>query len=419
MINRAQAPAINELQAVVLLQPTWLLSNSGIEVCWIRELSSPVFHLQIELGGGKLRQNKALQSSFATDLIQSGTKSYSQVEIANAIDSLGVFLNFETGKTSTLLHVYGLNERFDEVLPWIREILLDAIYPNEFFERLRASSLQKYEINIEKTAYLARRAFLNALFPNHPYGGYALEEDFHRIAREDCFAFYDQHLKGKISRVHLVGNLEQTKLNNFLNFLDDFQLPESVLIDSPGIAHEQEIYIEKLDAVQSTIRIGKSCISPRDKDYQKLDILDTILGGYFGSRLMQNLREKNGFTYGVGSGITNFDDASYFFVGTDVGKKHKDAALESIEEEISRLRNERIEQDELSSAKAYIRGQILKSTDGALAQMNMLQFAQRFNLSADYVNEFLNTLNELDPDQLQHIAMKHLDWSKMSKVVAG
>jgi predicted Zn-dependent peptidase len=134
---------------------------------------------------------------------------------------------------------------------------------------------------------------------------------------------------------------------------------------------------------------------------------------------MQNLREDKGYTYGVGSGITAYENTGYFFISTEVGKEHKDAAIEAIKHEIKRLREEEIGVDELNLARAYIQGQILKSTDGAFAQMSQFLFAKRFDLPQNHLNQFLNTLNHITPKRLQELAVKYLDWDKMVVVVVG
>ena len=134
---------------------------------------------------------------------------------------------------------------------------------------------------------------------------------------------------------------------------------------------------------------------------------------------MQNLREEKGYTYGIGSGMTTHEHTAYFFISTEVGKEHKDAALEAIRYEIEKLRNELISSEELELVRAYIQGQVLKSTDGAFAQMNQFLFTKRFDLPEDHLNQFLETLNQITPERLRDLALRYLDWEKMTKVVVG
>jgi predicted Zn-dependent peptidase len=417
--NRSQAPEIGALQNISLVQPEIHITENGLPIHVIREVPNDIFHVHIEFGAGKMQQNKPLISSFTADLLFSGTKDMSQLEIQEKLDMQGAFVNVETGMNRSSLHVYGLLNHFQATFEIVRDVLENAIFPEDKFEMHRKAALQHHVINMEKNAYVARREFLKALFPNNKLGEVADESDFSNITAEDCRGYYQEQLAKNIEQINIVGPVSEEHIALLAEiFIHRYsKTKEAENLDLTYTPVQQ--YIEKTKAMQSTIRIGRVLFTPKHEDYFEFDILETILGGYFGSRLMQNLREDKGYTYGVGSGITAFENTGYFFISTEVGKAHKDAAIEAIKHEIERLRNEEIVAEELDLARAYIQGQILKSTDGAFAQMTQFLFAKGFGLSQNHLNDFLETLNKISPKRLQELAQKYLDWEKMVVVVVG
>jgi zinc protease len=417
--NRSQAPEVGALQNISLVQPEIHNTESGLPIHVIREVPNDVFHVHIEFGAGKMQQTKPLMSSFTADLLFSGTKELNQLEIQEKLDMQGAFVNVEAGMNRSSLHVYGLLYHFQSTFAIVRDVLENASFPEDKFEMHRKAALQHHKINMEKNAYVARREFLKALFPNNKLGEVAEEADFLNIKAKDCSEFYQEHLSKNVEQINIVGPISEEHIAIIAEIFNHRHSKriEAQVLDLTYAPIQQ--YIEKPKAMQSTIRIGRVLFTPKHEDYFEFDILETILGGYFGSRLMQNLREDKGYTYGVGSGITAYENTGYFFISTEVGKEHKDAAIEAIKHEISRLREEEIGADELDLARAYIQGQILKSTDGAFAQMSQFLFAKRFDLPQNHLNDFLETLNKITPNRLQELAVKYLDWEKMVIVVVG
>jgi zinc protease len=417
--NRSQAPEVGALQNISLVLPEIHNTESGLPIHVIREVPNDVFHVHIEFGAGKMQQTKPLISSFTADLLFSGTKDLSQLEIQEKLDMQGAFVNVEVGMNRSSLHVYGLLNHFQSTFAIVRDVLDNASFLEDKFEMHRKAALQHHKINMEKNAYVARREFLKALFPNNKLGEVAEESDFSNITAEDCKSFYQEHLAENIEQINIVGPVSEEHIAILEEIFNNRYSKTTEAQKLDLTYHPVQQYIEKPKAMQSTIRIGRVLFTPKNEDYFEFDILETILGGYFGSRLMQNLREDKGYTYGIGSGLTAFEQIGYFFISTEVGKKHKDAAIEAIKHEIERLRNEEIGAEELDLARAYIQGQILKSTDGAFAQMTQFLFAKRFGLSQNHLNDFLETLNTITPKRLQELAVKYLDWEKMVVVVVG
>ncbi len=178
-------------------------------------------------------------------------------------------------------------------------------------------------------------------------------------------------------------------------------------------------FIEKPDSVQSAIRIGKLTIGKSHHDFVKLQVVSTILGGYFGSRLMSNIREDKGYTYGIGSFIAPMNQASYFGIATEVGVDITRQAIDEIYKEINRLSTDIMPNEELELVKSYLMGEILKSVDGPFALAERWKGMLLFGLDSEYFKKMIETISSITPEEVLDIAKKYLVADEMYEVVVG
>ena len=156
------------------------------------------------------------------------------------------------------------------------------------------------------------------------------------------------------------------------------------------------------------------------KDYVPLQVLNTVLGGYFGSRLMTSVREDKGYTYGIGSGIISYENSGYFIITTRVGKDVVQPALEAIYHEINRLRTESIPQEELDMVKTYMLSTLVRNFDGALATSEMLRNTFDYNIDFyKYYQQFWSRVKKIQAKELQQLANDYFNENSMYEVVVG
>ena len=178
-------------------------------------------------------------------------------------------------------------------------------------------------------------------------------------------------------------------------------------------------HIEKGDAMQSAVRVGRILFNKKHADYHDFMILNTILGDYFGSRLMTNIREDKGYTYGIGSMVAEYNNFGYFMIGTEVGKEVKDNTLVEIKMEFEILQKELVPEEELGLVQNYLLGQLLKSADGAYSMMDLYLSAQVHDKDLNFYNEEIKHIQEISPKRIQELAQKYLNWEDMTIVSAG
>jgi predicted Zn-dependent peptidase len=177
--------------------------------------------------------------------------------------------------------------------------------------------------------------------------------------------------------------------------------------------------LAKEDAIQSAIRMGCVLFNKTHADYHGMQVLNTVLGGYFGSRLMANIREDKGYTYGIGSGLVSLYDSGYFVISTEVGVDVTDATLKEIAHEIDRLQQDLVSDDELDRVRNYMTGVFLRSTDGPFALADRLKGLLGYSLDYSYYQNFLRTIHSITPDEIRSLAQRYLDRKQLIELVAG
>ena len=178
-------------------------------------------------------------------------------------------------------------------------------------------------------------------------------------------------------------------------------------------------HTEKAESVQSAVIVGNISINKLHPDFIKLSVLNTVFGGYFGSRLMSNIREEKGYTYGIYSSFASYPYGGFLEIAAEVGKEVRQKTLNEIEHEINLLRTEVIDAEELQIVKNYLSGKILRSVDGPLKYSETLKGLLVYNQDVSYIHTLLKTIREVTAEELQQLAIKYLDFSKMYKVTVG
>lgn len=419
MTTRTTAPSTQQVTTLKLAIPKITETASGISIYQIDEIPEDVLKITFQFAAGRIHQPQSLVAGFTTDLLLSGTATKSQLEIQETIDFYGGYVQAEMGLEQSSLTIYCLKNNIIPIYKCVYDALINAQFPEKEFEQHRKIELQRFQVNQEKTSVLTRKRFANKLFGGTPFDSTTEEVDYKLITREDCISFHQTHfLKGLID-ISIVGNLENDfieQLKADFNSWKNGQPIELKVQLKPEIGQFEE---KKDGAIQAAIRIGKELFTPTHPDYIEFDVLNTLLGGYFGSRLMSNIREDKGYTYGIGSGVASMKSLGYFYISTEVGIDVKEATIHEIKFEIERLQNELVSDEELDLVRNYMIGQLLKSTDGPFAMMNQFMFLNTYQLDKQYFNQYIKTILNITPDRIQQLAKHYLQWDSLIKVSVG
>ncbi|MDB5091424.1 MAG: peptidase, partial [Mucilaginibacter sp.] len=282
---------------------------------------------------------------------------------------------------------------------------------------------QKLQVSMQKNDYVARRAFNKALYGDTLYGLSADADTYKTLHREDMLIHFKQMYQPSNCTIIISGKIEPEILQLITNTFDKDWTNGDVKSDTsqPNVkpASEHFYFTEKPDALQSAIRMGLPVINRTHKDFPALQVLNTVLGGYFGSRLMANIREDKGYTYGIGSGISSFKYAGAMFVATEVGADVCKAAITEIEKEIELLKTEPISEEELSLVRNYMLGSLLGSLENVFSHADKFKNLYFAGLDYDYYDRYVGAVKTVTAGHLKELANAYLNFDKFYKVVVG
>ncbi|MFH1004157.1 MAG: pitrilysin family protein [Bacteroidota bacterium] len=422
VIDRKNNPQINEIQKAEITRVSETRLKNNIPVYYINAGTQDLVKIELLFPAGIWQQPAPLIASTVSAMLQEGTSKHNAKEIAEEMDYFGAFLETQITHDFSSVAICSLNKHLEKVLPFVEEIISDSLFPQNEWDVYLQNKKQQLVINYKKVNFVAQKEFAKFLFGNnHPYGHSITEDDFDKLDKNVSYDFYKKHYSALDCKIIVSGKVNDNTLKlvekHFGGLKDGTLNRNSFRIKKNNDADKFLIY--KDDAVQSAIRIGKMLFTKTHPDYLGMQVLNTIFGGYFGSRLMANIREDKGYTYGIGSAIVSFSNAGYFTITTEVGTKVTENAIEEIYFELNKIQNKLVPDTELQLVRNYMLGTFLRSIDGPFALANCFKGILFHGLNYDYYDRYIETIKTITPKQLQELANKYLKKDEMIELVAG
>lgn len=422
MLNRNIAPEIYLPDVINFPIAEKEMLQNNLPVYIIKGSTEPIVRLLLFFEAGRYFEHKKEVAGLTAGMINKGTSTRNAFEIAETLEFYGASLQIQSNMYVASISLSCLKSQLPFILPVINDLLIDATFPENELTQLIERAKQKIKINLKKNEYIASQHFNKQLFgEKHPFGYLTTKEDIEKVTREDIEMHYKQHFGfNKFSFGIAAGEvgLQEMKLINHylghLQFVSDEKQSDTPFTSEP----EKLLELPRAKSVQAALRIGNLSIGIHHADFVELNVLNTLLGGYFGSRLMSNIREEKGFTYGIYSFIVPLKDVSYLCISTEVGIEYKEQTLEEIDKEIARLKSEPVSEEELEMVKNYLIGQLMKSVDGPLKMANTLKNLVSFGQDQWQINHNLKTIKSVTPQRIQQLAQKYLNFEDMYKVIA-
>jgi zinc protease len=425
VIDRKTTPEYKLIEQVNIIRATEKRLDNGIPVYTINAGTQELVKIELQFKAGIVHQTEALVASSTNAMLNEGTAKYSASEIADMVDYYGAFLETDCGQDFGSVNLYTLNKHLAAVLPVVEDVVKNSVFPDTELSIYLENKKQKFLVNSKKVDSVARKKFKALIFgEKHHYGYNVKLDDYNEIGREHLLYFFHRFYRSGNCRIIVAGKVDDTiieLLNSHFGGMD-WQSERAVMeVDSSAILSDKEKkhIIYKEDAVQSAIRVGKLLFNKTHPDYKAMQVLNTALGGYFGSRLMMNIREDKGYTYGIGSGIISLQHSGYFFISTEVGVDVCGKALDEIYHELEKLHTEPIPEEEMLLVRNYLLGAFLRSVDGPFALAEKFKSVMEYGLGYDYFEQFLHTVKTVTPAELQDLAKKHLAPGDMIELVVG
>ncbi len=418
---RSVAPELSVLETVEVIKPVELKLPSGARAFFIDGCLENIAQIDLVFEAGSKYQTRPLQAAITAAMLLEGCSGRKGVDVMDELDGYGAYIDVSTDYDRLTLSVFSTVRSIEKVLSLVKAILEAPNFEQENFDLMLSNKRQNFLIQSEKVSTLARRRFYKELFGNHAYGKLATIESYDHLSLEDCKTFFKDVIKRSELTCFIAGKMTDNNVQLIESCLSDLSLGSNVqertidqLPDHQGSQH----HIEK-SGVQTGLRLGKKSIRRGHEDYAATQVMVTALGGYFGSRLMKNIREDKGFTYGIGAGLVTLDHAGVFYIATEVGNQYLNQTLLEINKEVEVLQQKNIPEEELFLVKNYISGSVARSLDGAFEQMDKLKTVHYCGLTMNYYNDYLKEMRNVSAEDVMLMAQKHLNPDTFIQITAG
>ncbi|HAQ64280.1 MAG TPA: hypothetical protein DCR43_00240 [Bacteroidales bacterium] len=406
------------------LKPSTLVMPNGTILTLVEDFQSELVRLEVITVAGIGHQTEPLQAQMCAQLLKEGARNLRGEEISETFDYHGAYISSGALPDYTMINMVVLSNHFSKVFPAFFTMITEPEFPQKSFNRILEERRQEFIINREKHPWEARRQMMNKLFGNdHPYGGLIVEDDFSKLKVDALKKFHTLHYLNQGLRVVLTGNYDSHIINSIVMTLGSMNL---IRYPAPSITEKYltnnfsgTFHLHHPESIQTALRYGCKTITMNHPDFIPLQIAVNLLGGYFGSRLNQNLREDKGYTYGIGAGIIPMKNSSVFTIGAEIDSSKTDEAIAAVENELVRLANNPPDDEELQQTLTYLAGSFLRSIDGAFALADRIKTASDFNLDYRFYVDYLNALKTITPETITLMAKKYLDPKQMVVVIVG
>ena len=415
MIDRTSAPLIKDaIEFDLKLKPYQkMVLNNGVEVYAINAGEQELLQLEIVFyAGNSYEANKgvALATNF---MLKNGTSTKTAFQINEHFEYYGAYCNRSCYNETAVLSLHTLNKHLNVLLPVMREMITDANFPESELDIFKQNSQQKLQVNLKKCDFVANRLIDAYLFgEDHPYGKYLSAENYQALSTDQLKAHFQQYYVNGRAVIFVAGKLPADLFEQLNQQFGDLaitkngqSLPAQQLI--PAVQKKQHISNDP-NGVQAAIRIARPFPNRHHPDFMNVMVLNTLFGGFFGSRLMSNIREDKGYTYGIHSYVQNHIQESAWMISTEAGKDVSEATVTEVYKEMDLLRNTLIDEEELLLVRNYMIGFILGDLDGPFQIIGRWKNIILNDLDEHYFYDSIKVIKSISAEELKALAEKYL-----------
>lgn len=415
MLNRTIAPEIKDAVEydIVLKRPETFSLKNGVKVYQVQAGTEQVVQIEWVFRAGNWFEGKRTVASATNFLIKNGTTSRSAYAINEFVDFYGAYLNRSCFNETAVITLHCLSKQLEQLLPLVRELITEAIFSEQELSIYQQNMKQKLAVNLKKCDFVAGRTIDAMLFgEHHPYGVYSRTEDYDALHREELVRFYADYYTHGYCTVFSAGILPGNYAELMERYFGDLPLNMDA---KEGITHSIIPQTEKKaevindpDGVQGAIRIARPFLTRHHPDFPKVQVLNALFGGFFGSRLMTNIREDKGFTYGIYSYFLNHIHAGVWMISTEAGRDVCRATIEEVYHEMKGLREGEVDANELMLVKNYLIGTLLGDMDGPFQIIGRWKNLILNGLDDRFFYHSVQTIKTIQAEELKELANRYL-----------
>ncbi len=384
---------------------------NGTKVYAVNAGAEDVLVVEWVFYAGNWFEKKNLVAATANFMLKNGTSTKNAFQLNEHFEYYGSHLNRACSNETATITLHCLSKHLPVLLPVVKEMIVDSIFPEEELAIYKQNMQQRLRVNMKKCDFIANRLIDTYLYgEEHPYGRFTRFEDFEALNREEIVEFYkDYYQKGRLA-IFAAGKLPANIFPLLDEHFGDLPVANAPVSFTPSIPAVEKKYrvINDEQGVQGAIRIGTAFPNRHHPDFMKAQLLNNVFGGFFGSRLMSNIREEKGYTYGIYSYLENHTQQSAWIISTEAGRDVCEATITEVYKEMEVLRNEPVEADELLLVRNYMMGSILGDLDGPFQIINRWKNIILHGLDESFFYKQIEAIKTTPAIELQELANKYL-----------
>jgi zinc protease len=422
MVNRSIPPGFKIPEQVAFTQPIKRTLNNGVPLYFISTPQLDVVKVEVimPINHQVYSPDQGLVPFFTLNMLLEGTHEHSSDALDDFFDYYATEVEIVSGYEQQGLSLLTTKKHFREVLPMFRSLFTEATFPEKELAKRKSQKKLTIAIQQEQTGARANQLIRKTLFGElHPFGYISDEMHVDAITREDIKSYYRSNFC-IAPELFVTGNLTDREMQEIENQFNNLPFQETNGM-SPDFStfRGKRVYEERPKSLQSSIRLGKILIPKSHPDYYALMVFNTTLGGYFGSRLIKNIREEKGYTYGISSYMGSLKSTDYWMILADVKKGTADAAIAEVYKEIRLLTEKPLEREELETVRNYMIGHFLSQFSNPFDLMGRFKKIHLQGLGYEYYENQLEFIKTFDPIDILHIGKTYFQEDSIKEIIVG
>ncbi len=416
MTDRSKAPEVQPMTHLELPAPSRIVTADGIQLDYYNGGSQEVCQLDLMWQGGLSEAPSQSVAKLMTMLMREGTGAHSADEISEILDFNGALLKIIATQHHTTLTLLSLNSKITHVLPLVAEIITTPTFDETLLAKYREIEIQNLMLQLSNVSTLSANELSRLLKgPDHPQAVVPTPESVEGITSEDLGLWHRRVILDGRPKVFLSGQITGDLLEAVTRMLADIPshnpMPLSLVPYDP--MPPVTALVTKPGAVQAAINMGIPSLRRDHPDYILLRFTVIALGGYFGSRLMKNIREDKGYTYGIVSFLAGGREGSDIMIMAQADASYVGDLIREVGLEMDKLASELMPDDEMMRLRQYIASSLMENLDSPFAIMEYYKTIESVDLPAGYFERQVETLETLTPEMIRDTAARYLKPSLM------
>ncbi|KAA6324918.1 hypothetical protein EZS27_025807 [termite gut metagenome] len=425
-LDRITPPLIRDIEGMDIQPPAQEVMPNGVSLDVINRGEQEVTRLDVIFGGGGWHQEQKLQAVLTNRMLREGSSKYTSAGIAEQLDYYGAWLELSSALEHTHITLYSLNKHFAQTLDVLESMIKEPVFPEKELNTVRETNIRQLRVNLSKADFVARRSLMLAMYgKGHPCGMYNTEDDYRNITPDVLRKFYNRYYHAGNCSIFISGRVTDEVIRcvestfGIEAFGQDNGKPDTKEY-SPFSTSEKRISVAHEESeMQTAVQLGEFIITLQHPDYLKMRVLITLLGGYFGSRLMSNIREDKGYTYGISAGTYFCPNNGLLYIAAETGVEYVEPLIREVYCEIDKLQHELVGMEELSGVKNYMMGEMCRSYESAFSLSEAWIFIKNSGLSGDYFSHAAQAIKEITPVEIRDLACHYLCKENIKELVVG